>query len=246
MPEKTFQGGIHPQYFKELSRNSPVKVLSVPDQVIIPLRQHTGGPCRATVGAGDSVKVGTLIGDSPKFISAPIHSSVSGTVKAIRAADHPVLEKCNSVVIDSDGRDEMEAPAWTVAKEIGDLQGDAIRNIIRGAGIVGLGGAGFPTHAKLLPPKSKPIDTFILNGVECEPYLTCDERIMIERPGDVLGGVLLMMKVIGVEKGIIAIEDNKPEAIEAMTAALDDIRHTAHGSFDKAQDSSRAKSRDDI
>ena len=221
---KTFLGGVHPPYFKELARKSPIRPLPAPPEVIIPLIQHTGSPCLPAVKAGDNVRVGTLIGKSEKFISANIHSSLSGKVKAIKKADHPVIGKCDSVFIESNEKDEIEKPVWAYAGDIERLTPDDLRNIIREAGIVGLGGAAFPTHVKLSPPKEKPIDVFILNGAECEPYLTCDERVMIERPREVLEGAFLIMKVIGAEKGFIAIEDNNPEAIDAVRSALRALR----------------------
>ena len=217
---RTFKGGVHPPYFKKLTNKSAIKKLQAPLQVVVPLIQHTGSPCIPTVKAGDAVKVGTLIGNSDKFMSSPIHSSVSGNVKAITASAHPVIGKSDAVVIESDGKDDMEKPSWAYKGSIDGLKPDDIKNIIRQAGIVGLGGAAFPTHVKLSPPKEKPIDAFILNGVECEPYLTCDERVMTERPKDVLEGALLIMKAVGAGKGYVAIEDNKPQAIDAMREAL--------------------------
>lgn len=221
---KTFPGGIHPLYFKELSRHSPIRKLKVPPQVTIPLVQNTGAPSLPKVKTGDEVKVGTLIAESGKFISAPIHSSVSGKVKAIKRASHPVVGRCEAVVIDSDGKDEKENFQSPSREDIESLNSDQIVDAIRKAGIVGLGGAAFPIHAKLTPPKGKTINTFILNGAECEPYLTCDERLMLEKPKEVLEGALLMMRSLKVNKGIVGIEDNKPLAIKAMRTALGNLK----------------------
>jgi len=222
--KKTFKGGIHPSYHKELTREKPIKKLNAPAEVIIPVIQHAGTPCDAVVKVGDEVRIGTKIADSEKFISAPIHSSVSGKVKAVKKYSHPVLGKCESIIIASDGKDEIACAAKADQENLEGLNPDKIREIIRETGIVGLGGAAFPTHVKLTPPSSKLAETFILNGAECEPYLTCDERVMIERSEKVLKGALLMMKTLGATKGIVAIEDNKPEAIEAMSVALGHLK----------------------
>ncbi|MFH1868882.1 MAG: electron transport complex subunit RsxC [Candidatus Omnitrophota bacterium] len=225
MSKKTFKGGIHPLYFKELSKASPIRRLNPPSEVAIPLIQHTGAPCLPKVNKGDEVKAGTCIGESDKFISSPIHSSLSGKVKTIKRVPHPVLGSCDAVVIESDGKDEKESSLNGSLKDAEQLSADEIIRFVKDAGIVGLGGAAFPTHVKLKPPAEKSIDTFILNGAECEPYLTCDERVMIEKPDEVIKGAVLMMKALGLKRGIIAIEDNKPEAIKAIRKALNDIRH---------------------
>ena len=229
MPHKTFIGGIHPSYNKELSSGKAIRPLDPPPQVTIPLLQHVGAPCSATVKVSDRVKIGTLIGNSDKFISAPIHSSVSGEVKAIKKALHPVAGRYDAVIIDSDGKDEIEQPQWDRTADIKVINPDSIRAIVKQAGIVGLGGAAFPTHVKLTPPKDKKIDTFILNGAECEPYLTCDERVLIEHTNEVLQGTSILMRALGVTKGFIAIEDNKPQAIKAVRKSI----HSQHGDGSK-------------
>jgi len=221
-----FPGGIYPPYFKELSRNNPIKRLEPPPEVIIPLVQNIGAHARAVVKAGDEVKIGTLIGNSEKFISACIHASVSGRVKAIRRMAHPVLGRCEAILIDSDGKDE-KAYGQDSTENIASQSPDDIVDVVRNAGIVGLGGAAFPSHVKLTPPKEKRIDTFILNGAECEPYLTCDDRVMQERPKEVTEGALLIMKSLGADKGFVVIEDNKPEAIEAMRSSLKSLGQPA-------------------
>ena len=225
MLKKTFPGGVHPACCKDLSKDSQVRPLALPSQVIIPLVQHIGAPCMAIVKPGDYVKTGTLIAQSEKFISAPIHSSVSGTVKAIKKSSHPVLGYCEAVIIDSDQRDEKEYSQNASQINFESLTSEAIREKVKSAGIVGMGGAAFPTHVKLSPPKDKIIDTFILNGAECEPYLTCDDRLMQEKPQEIIKGMLLLMKVIGIKSGIIAIENNKPAAIKAMRSGIANLRH---------------------
>ncbi|GAH11093.1 unnamed protein product, partial [marine sediment metagenome] len=223
---RTFPGGVHPPYFKKLTKNISIRKAKIPEQAIIPLSQHTGAACEPTVSVGDEVKTGTLIGKSDKFISSCVHSSISGKVTKIEPRPHPLLDNCNSVIIDSDGKDEPGFKASGI--NIDALTPQEIINIVREAGVVGLGGAGFPTHVKLTPPKEKKIDTFILNGAECEPYLSCDHRLMLERAQDIVKGALLIMKALSVKKGIIAIEDNKPDAIKTMRSTLNEIRDTRY------------------
>ncbi|MFH1847719.1 MAG: electron transport complex subunit RsxC [Candidatus Omnitrophota bacterium] len=208
--KKTFTGGVHPPGFKKLSRGKAIKQAPLPDEVFIPLAQHTGAPCEPAVKKGDLVKTGQLIAKSDKFISGFIHSSISGSVTAVKNSPHPVLGGCKAIVIKSDGKDErVEMDA-----------GGAVKDMVRRAGIVGMGGAAFPTHVKLSPPAGKTMDTFILNGVECEPYLSCDHRLMLERPKEILEGAMLIMDALGLKKCIVGIEANKPDAIEAMGSAI--------------------------
>lgn len=210
----SFKGGIHPPHAKKSTEKKSVLQGLEPKIVTIPLHQHIGAPCEAIVSVGDEVKVGQKIGEATSFVSAPVHSSVSGTVKKITS--HLILGgKTTCVVIESDGKNEW---CETVVKK-GDLEtlsGEEILEIIKEAGIVGMGGAGFPTHVKLSPPPNKPIEFVILNGAECEPYLTADHRLMLETPEKVIFGLKAMMKVLGVKKGYIGIENNKPDAIEKM------------------------------
>jgi electron transport complex protein RnfC len=190
---------------------------------VIPLHQHTGAPCEPLVKKGDRVLVGQKIGESKAYVSAPVHSSVSGTVVAVEPRQHPaLLRSVASVVIESDGAFEVD-PSVKPRGEIDSLSRDELRQIIREAGIVGLGGAAFPTSVKVSPPKDKKIDVFLLNGAECEPYLTADHRLMVEEASDIVHGMLALMKAVGVEKGIVCIEDNKPDAIDAMSKAVADF-----------------------
>ncbi len=219
MFKKTFKGGVHPKYYKQLTSKKPVKRLEPPKEIAIPLSQHVGAACLPKVKPGDSVSPGMLIADSEKLISAPIHSPVYGKVKAIKKACHPVLSACNSIVVAVENSDARKYTQLS-GKEVDGLTAEEIINKVRDCGIVGLGGAAFPTHVKLNPPKEKNIDTFILNGAECEPYLTCDDRMMQEHAEGVVKGALLAMKAVKISNGIIAIEDNKPEAIKAMRSAI--------------------------
>ncbi|NQT46563.1 MAG: electron transport complex subunit RsxC [Candidatus Omnitrophica bacterium] len=221
---KSFKGGVHPRYFKDLTSGKSIRKIDPPDRFIIPLIQHTGGPCAPLVGVGDLVKKGQLIGKSDKYISSCVHASTSGKVVLIDKAPHPILGKAQAITIEADGRDEG-VKDFSKVRDMGEISPDEIRRKIEEAGIVGLGGAAFPTHVKMTIPENKKVDTIILNGAECEPYLTCDGRLMVERPKDILEGLGLMARAIGVDRAIIAIEDNKPEAIASIEKALQNTQY---------------------
>jgi electron transport complex protein RnfC len=226
MRKKTFPGGTHPKEEKHLAEKMPIETLALPSRVVIPVSQHIGAPAKVIVKIGDEVKKGQKIGDSEGFVSIPIHSSISGKVKAIGTFPHPVGSQALSVVIESDGEDE-----WVEGLEEHEnylnLGSDEIRNITREAGIAGMGGAAFPSHVKLSPPEGKHFDTIIINGAECEPFLTADHRLMLESPDEIIAGLEIILKTTEAHVGIIAIEDNKPDAIELMTekiSAKSDLR----------------------
>lgn len=215
---KTFVAGIHPPYNKELAAGKPIKGAPVPAEVIIPLAQHVGAPNSPVVNVGDRVTVGQKLGGSDAFVSAPVHSSVSGTVKAIEEVNNFAGSKVQAVVITADA--SQPEFAGERKKPVDQLTSDEIRAIAKDAGLVGMGGAAFPTHVKLTPPKNKPVDVVIINGCECEPYLTCDHRLMMERPKDLIEGLKLLMKAVGAERGIIGVEVNKMDAIGELSKAL--------------------------
>ncbi len=215
---KTFSGGIHPPYRKDLAESHEIKPCVTPDKVTILLRQHIGAPCDPLVKVGDEVKVGQKIGDTEAFVSAPIHSSVSGKVIKIAEVDSPDGTTSNAVIIQSDGKFEVSEEV-SPKGSIDDLTPEQIVEIVREAGITGQGGASFPTHIKLTPPKDKNVDVVILNGAECEPYLTADHRLMLEKSEDIIYGLKAIMKAVKVNKGYIGIEDNKKDAIQAMEKA---------------------------
>lgn len=219
MKTATFQGGVHPSYFKELTSAKPIRAAQDPVRVAIPLHQHTGAPCEPLVKAGDYVKVGQRIGDSGARLTAPVHSSVSGKVEEI--APRPVGGGMQAlcVVIQSDGMNTLHEEV-ILRQNVDEFGPEQLKGIIRDAGIVGLGGAAFPTHFKLTPPPGEKFDTFVLNGAECEPYLTADHRVMVERPQDVVAGLRVLMRAAEVRKAIIGIEANKPDAISALEKAL--------------------------
>ncbi len=218
----TFRGGIHPPYNKWTS-GEPIKPLGLPDVLIVPLSQHTGAPAKPLVDRGATVFKGTKIGEAQAFISANIHAPTSGKVQKITEWPHPVLLKSvPAVIIEPDGED---TPDESIKEDPDYLNAspEVIVERVKEAGIVGMGGAAFPTHVKLSPPKEKPIDTLIINGAECEPYLTADDRLMREHPDEIMKGAYLILKAVGAKQGFIAIEDNKPDAIKAMTKAARDF-----------------------
>jgi electron transport complex protein RnfC len=214
----TFKGGVHPPDKKELSEGAAIEQAKVPKTVVIPMSQHIGAPCQALVEIGQEVKLGQPVGVAEAFVSAPVHASVSGKVVAIGEFPNPMGRMVPSVVIENDGQDTWDAlrdePNYL------SLSVDELKEKVKNAGIVGMGGAAFPTSVKLSPPKEKPIDAVILNGAECEPYLTADYRLMVERPKEVIEGLKVLMRILGVEKGYIGIENNKPEAVRVMTEAV--------------------------
>ena len=215
----TFRGGIHPREDKEATEHKPVEKLPLPARVCIPLSQHAGAPSKLVVQKDDTVKTGTLIGEPDGRISAATHASISGTVADVADLPHPLTGRRGpTVIIDSDGSDtpddsigERDYLSFTTEQTI---------ETIRLAGVVGMGGAAFPTFFKLSPPKEKPIDTLIVNGCECEPYLTADHRLMLEQSAEIVEGAAIMARVLGVKNVTVVIEDNKPDAVQAMTAAV--------------------------
>ncbi|HZL08952.1 MAG TPA: electron transport complex subunit RsxC [Prolixibacteraceae bacterium] len=218
---KTFKiGGVHPEGNK-LSAHKAIEVLALPKSVFIPVGQHIGAPAEAVVQKGDKLKVGQLIAKSSGFVSANIHSSVSGTVKKIDLGPDTSGYSKKGVYIDveDDVWDEQIDRGSEIKKEI-KLDAAAILAKIQDAGIVGLGGATFPTHVKLMPPKGMKAEVLLINGVECEPYLTADHRTMLEHGEELIIGVQLLMKALNVTKAAIGIENNKPDAIEKMSSLV--------------------------
>ncbi|HUL31934.1 MAG TPA: electron transport complex subunit RsxC [Thermodesulfobacteriota bacterium] len=215
----TFSGGVHPADNKYLSAHKPTVSAAIPKRVVIPLSQHIGAPTKPLVVIGQEVKKGEKIGETTGFVSAPVHASISGKVVAIASFPHILGVDLPGVVIESDGKDEWVAGL----KENSDynmLSSEELKKLVQDAGIVGMGGATFPTHVKLSPPKEKPIDVVILNGAECEPYLTSDHRLMLEKSKEIVEGLRILMRILNVSKGYIGIESNKPDAIEAMNKAV--------------------------
>jgi len=215
----TFKQGIHPDYNKSLSSDKPFKKAKRPNIVTIPMQQHIGAPCKPLVKKGDHVDMGQKIGDSDSFVSAPIHASLSGKVKEIKKVLTPLGKQTDAIIIEADEEDKL-AEGISSPGKLEDLSPGEIRNIVKDAGIVGMGGAMFPTHVKLSIPEGKKVEYLILNGAECEPYLTVDHRMMLERADEIVYGMKALMKAIEVDKGFIGVEENKPDAIENMQKAV--------------------------
>ncbi len=210
-----FFGGIHPRYDKELASGRAVESMPLPERLVVPLAQNLGAAPKPLVKKGDAVKRGQVIAEPQGFVSVPLHAPTSGVVQAIDVFPHPVGADLPAVVIVPDGKDEW-APDLDRERSADGLDAGAIRDIVRDAGIVGMGGAAFPTHVKLSPPQDKPIDLLILNGAECEPYLTADHRLMLEKPAEILEGASFLARVLGVSRVVVAVEKNKPDAIAAL------------------------------
>jgi len=214
-------GGVRVPDKKELSSKVPVEFAGVPDELTLFLLQHTGAPSKPLVEPGDTVKRGQRIAEPGGYVSAALHAPTSGQVKAVEPRYQPVLGTLvEAIVIKTDGKGELSEEVAPRASNLDEISPAEIQALAREKGLVGLGGAAFPTAVKIAPPKDKPIDTYLLNGVECEPYLTSDERLMIEEAEKVVFGFRVLMKGAGVPKGIVCIEDNKPEAIMAMKNAI--------------------------
>ncbi len=212
---RTFTGGVHPHEGKRATETKPISEIPAPELVIIPLSQHTGAPAKPVVKPGDEVRIGTKLAEADGFISVPAHSSVSGKVKAIADYPHPLGRRLPAVAIENDGKDQwVDLAGW---RDLTDGAPQVVRDAVKEAGIVGLGGAAFPTHVKLSPPEGKNIDTVILNGAECEPYLTADHRLMLEYPEEILAGFRVIMKVVEARRAFVGIERNKPDAIRLLT-----------------------------
>ncbi len=218
MATVSFRKGFVLPHLK-LTEKENIKVVGVPKRVVIPLQQHIGKECKPVVKVGNIVKIGQKIGESDGFVSAPVHSSVSGKVVEVKEWLHPLGKKVLSVVIEANGKDE----GFKENKKAEKLGKEELLKIVKEAGIVGLGGATFPTHVKLSPPKEKKIDTIILNGGECEPYLTTDHRIMLEYASDIVKGLKVLMKVVGAKKGVIGIENDKKDAVDVMRKVRDGV-----------------------
>lgn len=207
-------GGLHFDGHKEATEGIPIERMPDPKVVRIPMSQHIGVPCQPTVAVGDSVKVGQVIGSADAFVSTNVHSSVSGTVTAIEKGYAADGRFADMVVIESDGQGTLSEEIHPI-ENYEDLDIDEIVSIVKGSGIVGMGGAGFPLHAKL-KNEDPVLDMVVLNGAECEPYLTCDHRLMLENSDEVLGSLRLFADLYNTEEAYIAIEENKPDAIEKV------------------------------
>jgi len=218
----TFLGGIHPEYHKDISISEPLRKASLPDIAVIPLSQHIGTPNIPLVKKGDIVEEGQLIGKSDSFISSPVHASIPGKVLDIKKGSHPVLGPTESVFIERDKEKERKKYK---AQDVDSFTTKELIEKVKNAGIVGMGGAAFPTHVKLNVPKGKKIDTLIINGAECEPYLTCDHSLMNRKTQEILKGIEIVIKLLCPENVYIAIEDNKKSSVFAFKKAIKNAPH---------------------
>ena len=213
----SFRGGIHPDPHKETTAGRAIEALPAPPTVQIPMSMHIGVPAEPLVKAGEHVKMGQKIGDTDAFVSVPVHATVSGTVKSVGMALHPNGARVMSVIIENDGQDELEPLARAMEWQM--MTQDEMIALIREAGIVGHGGAAFPTHVKIRSALGK-VDTMIINAAECEPYITSDHRVMLEYADDVVAGIRILLRIFSRIRCIIAVENNKPDAVESLRRAI--------------------------
>lgn len=214
-----FRGGVHPPENKIQTENMAVEEVKAPKMLYVALLQHIGAPLDPIIAVGDRVLKGQKIADSQAFMSSPIHSPVSGIVKRIEDHVFPLMGRIKTVIIEND-----EQETWAELSKIEkweNVDRRTLLTMIREKGIVGIGGASFPTHIKLDPPADAKIDTLLLNGAECEPYLNSDNRLMIENPEKIVNGIKIIKKILGVNRAIVGIEENKPEAIASMRKAVE-------------------------
>lgn len=217
---KTFKGGVHPFEGKELAKDAPIKEVLPKGELVYPLSQHIGAPASPIVAVGDVVLKGQKIAEASGFVSSPIYASASGTVKAIEPRRVAVGDMVNSIVVDNDG--EFKEVEFTPCEDVKALSKEEIINKVKEAGVVGMGGAGFPTHVKLSPKEPEKIEYIIANCAECEPYLTADYRRMIENPTELIEGMRIILQLFDNAKAIFGIENNKPDCIEKMQELVKD------------------------
>lgn len=210
----TFKGGVHPYDGKDLAKDQPIQKIMPKGEMVYPVSQHIGAPASPIVAVGDRVLRGQKIAEAGGFVSAPIYASVSGTVKAIQPRRTAVGDMVNSIIVENDGL--MEEVEFHPVEEINSLSKEEILNRIKEAGVVGMGGAGFPTHVKLSPKEPEKIEFIIANCAECEPYLTADYRRMMETPEELVEGMKIVLRLFEGAKGILGVEDNKPDAIAKL------------------------------
>ena len=211
----TFRGGVHPYDGKELSKEKPVRELLPGKELVYPLSQHIGAPAKPIVAKGDHVLAGQKIAEMGGFVSANIHASVSGTVNEIKKVRNNVGSMVDAIVVEND--EKYETVEFQKADSLEALSKEEILERIKEGGVVGMGGAGFPTHVKLAPKEPEKIEYVLVNGAECEPYLTSDYRRMLEQPEWIIGGLKCILKLFDNAKGYICIEDNKPDCIAKIS-----------------------------
>lgn len=211
---KTFKGGVHPYEGKELAKDSPIKEVLPKGELVFPMSQHIGAPATPVVAVGDTVLKGQKIAEAGGFVSSPIYSSVSGKVTKIEPRRVAVGDMVNSIVIESD--DQFNEVEYVTVDDVTSLSGEEIIGKVKEAGVVGMGGAGFPTHVKLSPKEPDNIEYIIANCAECEPYLTADYRRMMENPDELVAGMKIILQLFKNAKGVFGVENNKPDCIEKL------------------------------
>jgi electron transport complex protein RnfC len=214
-----FRHGVHPPDHKDPTAHLPIRRMPFPDEVVLPLRQHTGAPARALVKPGDRVERGDKIAEAQGYVSVPIHASAAGRVSAVELWPHPDGSQAPAVRIAVDPR-SAQLPRTRLVPHWEGLSPDQVRAAVQDAGVVGLGGAAFPTHVKLKAPEGVHVELLLVNGAECEPYLTSDHRVMVEHPERVHFGIRVMMQCLGVSRTVIGVEMNKPDAVERLRETI--------------------------
>ncbi|MDD2714452.1 MAG: electron transport complex subunit RsxC [Candidatus Wallbacteria bacterium] len=215
----SFPGGIHPDDCKGQTRDRKIEKIPLPDKLIIPLSQHIGNPAKCKVKVGETVLKGQVIGDADGFVSLPVHASSSGEVTAVENSPHPQGKRSPAIVIKTDGRDQA-VKEFGLQRNWEQLSVHELIQFVKEAGIAGLGGAAFPAHVKLSPPPEKKIDLLLINGAECEPFLTADHRLMLEQSEEILQGIRILLTILGLENCLIGIEENKRECYEALVSGI--------------------------
>lgn len=218
----TFRGGTHVAEHKD-TRNSPIEKMTPPAEIYIPMSQHIGAHCTPTIKVGDRVLRGQVVGEVEKGLGCPVHSSVSGTVKAISSYNNAQAQPVKTVVIENDGEYELHPDVKPFEKKLTDTTTEEIIEVVRKAGISGMGGATFPTYAKIQSAIGK-VDKLIINCAECEPFITANHRLMLERPVEIINGTKILLKALGLREADIAVEDNKPDAIDKLREKLGDSK----------------------
>lgn len=226
-PTLTFpKGGVHPPESKKMTEHLPVEVMPLPSELEIILGQHIGAPCSPTVARRAEINEGDLIGEVTRGLGVPIHAPAAGKIKALGNSGHPIRVSSPSITLQVD---KDAAPREWQAKEWQTLSSDELLKKVHDAGIIGIGGAGFPTHVKLKPPADNPVDTLLLNGAECEPYITADHRMMLEKTVEIIEGAKILLRILGIRECVIGIENNKPDAIKVMTDAANAATSNEYG-----------------
>lgn len=218
---RTFPHGIHPAECKSLTADKPIRRLPFPPELILPLAQHTGAPSAPVVHPGQEVVRGEPIAEADGFVSVPLHAPATGVIRGIDLAPTAKGPYTRSVILEVYPGDSQEV-RYTAVRDVDAMSPEEIAQAVQETGLVGLGGAAFPTHVKLSPPKEHKVHTVLINGCECEPFLTTDHRVMLEQGADLVAGTRIFMKALGAERGIIGLEDNKLDAAEAIRAHLPD------------------------